>query len=82
MTGAGFHDYAGSVVVHSIGGVTFGGQLIGTVFAIVYGVVGGFITYKLFDIAFGIRLDEEDEFRGADLSVHSVVAYPEETINP
>jgi len=28
----------------------------------------------------GIRLSEEEEFRGADLSIHSVGAYPEEDL--
>jgi len=29
---------------------------------------------------FGFRLDEEDEFRGSDLSIHHITAYPEEKV--
>ncbi|MBE9504807.1 MAG: ammonium transporter [Proteobacteria bacterium] len=65
-----------------MGGVSFLGQLIGTSVAVVYAFAGGFIVYKLLDAVFGIRLNEDEEFRGADLSIHNIDAYPEETIKP
>jgi Amt family ammonium transporter len=70
----------GYKAVGGLGGITLAAQLIGTATAIIYAAIAGFVVYKLLDAGFGIRLDEEDEFRGADLAIHSIDAYPEETI--
>ena len=70
----------GYKAVGGLGGVTFAAQLLGTAFAAIYAFIGGLIVYKLLDITVGIRLSEEDEFRGADHAVHSIDAYPEETV--
>jgi Amt family ammonium transporter len=37
-------------------------------------LIGGFIVYGLVDKIVGIRLDEESEFNGADLSIHKIGA--------
>ncbi|BCB26954.1 transporter [Sulfurimicrobium lacus] len=60
-----------------VGGVSFGAQLIGTVLGIVIALAGGFIVYGLIRKLVGIRLDPEDEFNGADLSIHKISATPE-----
>jgi Amt family ammonium transporter len=60
-----------------VGGVSFGAQLIGTVLGIVIALTGGFIVYGLLRKLVGIRLDPEDEFNGADLSIHKISATPE-----
>jgi Amt family ammonium transporter len=41
-------------------------------------VAGGFIVYGIVKSTMGIRLSEEDEFRGADLSIHHISANPED----
>ena len=63
-----------------LGGVTFVSQFIGTATAAIYALFAGIVVYKLLDLGFGIRLNEDEEFRGADLSVHSIDAYPESRI--
>jgi Amt family ammonium transporter len=63
-----------------LGGVSFVSQLAGSLLAIVYALVTGFAVYKAIDAVSGFRLDEEQEFVGADLSVHSINAYPEENV--
>lgn len=55
-----------------LGGVSFTAQLIGTLAGIVVALVGGVIVYGLVSKFTNIRLSEEEEFKGADLSVHSI----------
>ena len=61
-----------------LGGVSFASQLIGTALAIAIALAGGFIVYGLLKATIGIRLSQEDEFRGADLSIHKISANSEE----
>jgi len=61
-----------------LGGVSFMSQLIGSIAGIVVAVVGGFIVYGLMHKIVGIRLDEESEYRGADLSIHKISATNED----
>ena len=60
-----------------MGGVSFVSQLIGTALGIVVAFVGGLLVYGLLKRSVGIRLSEEEEFRGADLSIHKIMAEPE-----
>lgn len=55
-----------------IGGVTFGAQLMGTLMGVIYATVAGFIVFGLLSKLVGVRLSEEDEFNGADLSIHKI----------
>ena len=59
-----------------VGGVTFLAQLVGTVSGVIVALVGGLIVYGLLRALVGIRLDREQEFRGADLSIHKIGAEP------
>ena len=60
-----------------IGGVSLASQLIGTVMGIVVAVVGGALVYGVLKRTVGIRLDQEQEYEGADLSIHKITATPE-----
>jgi Amt family ammonium transporter len=55
-------------------------QLVGSLLAVGYALVSGYVVYKLIDNISGFRLEEEQEFMGADLSVHQINAYPEENV--
>jgi Amt family ammonium transporter len=59
-----------------LGGVSFMSQLIGTALGVVIALVGGFAVYGTLKAVVGIRLSEEEEFDGADLSIHSISANP------
>ena len=59
-----------------MGGVTFMAQLAGTVIGVVVALAGGFIVYGIIKAMTGIRLSEEEEFQGADLSIHKISAEP------
>jgi Amt family ammonium transporter len=71
----------GSTALGGAGGVTFMAQLIGTLTGLAIAVAGGFIVYGALKATIGIRLSEEDEYRGADLSLHQISANPEEDMN-
>jgi Amt family ammonium transporter len=55
-----------------MGGVAFLSQLAGTVLGITVALGGGFLVYGLLKVTVGIRLDAEDEYNGADLTVHNI----------
>lgn len=57
-----------------LGGVSLGAQLVGTLMGIVIALIGGVLVYGLLKVLIGIRLDPEEEFYGADLSIHKVSA--------
>lgn len=63
-----------------MGGVSFMSQLIGSALGVVFAGASGFVVYGLLAKTIGIRLSEEEEFRGADLSIHQIGAYPEEDL--
>jgi Amt family ammonium transporter len=52
-------------------------QLAGTLLGIAVAVVGGLLVYGGIKAVSGIRLDEEQEFNGADLSTHHIYSEPE-----
>jgi Amt family ammonium transporter len=61
----------------AFGGVSFMSQLIGTLMGVGIALGGGFIVYGSLKRFVGIRLDAEEEFNGADLSIHKISATPE-----
>jgi ammonium transporter, Amt family len=70
----------GQKALGGMGGITLSTQLMGTLCAVVFALVNGFIVYGILNKTVGIRLEAEQEFAGADLSVHSIGAYPEDHI--
>jgi len=62
----------GAEAFGGLGGVSLMSQLIGTVAGITVALVGGFVVYGFVKAISGIRLDEEEEFNGADLSIHKI----------
>lgn len=61
-----------------MGGVSLMSQTIGTLAGVVFAGVSGLVVYGLLKATLGIRLDEEEEFNGADLTVHKVSATAEQ----
>jgi len=57
-----------------LGGVTFMSQLAGTLIGISIALVGGFAVYGVMKTLVGIRLSQEEEYEGADLSIHKIAA--------
>lgn len=63
-----------------MGGVSLLSQLFGTVLAIFIALAGGFLVYGVLKLLMGIRLSQEEEFNGADLSIHRISANSEENM--
>ncbi len=60
-----------------LGGVSFASQLLGTLLGVAIAFGGGALVYGLLKRTVGLRLDAEDEFNGADLSIHKISATPD-----
>jgi Amt family ammonium transporter len=56
-------------------------QLVGTLAGVVIALIGGYVVYGGLKAAIGIRLDAEEEFQGADLSIHKISATAERETN-
>lgn len=67
----------GAKAFGGMGGVSFMAQLIGTLLGVSIALIGGFLVYGAVKAAAGIRLDQEEEFNGADLTFHRITATPE-----
>jgi Amt family ammonium transporter len=67
----------GAKALGGIGGVAFGAQLVGTLAGIAVAVAGALLVYSVLQKAVGLRLDAEEEFNGADLTIHKITATPE-----
>lgn len=55
-------------------GISFMSQLIGTGLGVCIALAGGFIVYGTIKKLVGIRMGREEEFDGADLSIHKIVS--------
>jgi Amt family ammonium transporter len=64
-----------------MGGVSLLSQLAGTVMGVAVALIGGYVVYGLLKATLGLRLDPEEEFQGADLSIHRISSTPEREAN-
>jgi len=71
----------GQTAFGGLGGIAFMPQLLMTGLAIVIALVGGTLIYGALKATIGIRLDQEEEYNGADLSIHKITATPERETN-
>jgi Amt family ammonium transporter len=62
----------GTTALGGLGGISFMSQLLGTGLGVLIAVVGGALVYGVLKMLVGIRLSQEEEFDGADLSVHKI----------
>ncbi|RYG95321.1 MAG: ammonium transporter, partial [Alphaproteobacteria bacterium] len=60
-----------------MGGVSFMTQLLGTLVISAYALGAGFVLYLVSSKTLGVRLTDEQQRRGADLSIHSIGSEPE-----
>ena len=71
----------GSKALGDIGGVSFSAQLIGTLIGVGWAVTCGVVVYAGLKATLGLRLSQEEEYDGADLSIHRIGATPEREVN-
>lgn len=67
----------GAKSLGGLGNVAIVSQLIGTLLGVTVALAGGLIVYGALRLAVGLRLGPEEEFNGADLSIHRISATPE-----
>ncbi len=70
----------GAKAFGGLGGVSFGAQLVGTAIGVGVALAGGFIVYGLLKKTLGLRLSPEEEFNGADMSIHNIGATPDREV--
>ncbi len=71
----------GQTALGGIGGVSFMSQLVGSVAGAAFAFAAGLAIHGVLRVTLGLRLSQEQEFRGADLSLHSIGSTPEEDLS-
>jgi Amt family ammonium transporter len=71
----------GSKALGGLGGVSFGAQVIGTALGVGWALLAGFVVYGLIKAVTGLRLSQEEEYEGADLSIHRIGSTPDREVN-
>lgn len=66
----------GSAALGGTGQVAFMSQVIGTLMGVSIALAGGFLVYGTIKKLVGLRLSQEDEYQGADLSIHKIASEP------
>src|SRR5690606_29157592 len=71
----------GSKALGGLGGVSLGGQLFGTLLGVGWALLAGALLYGVLRSTMGLRLSQEEEFDGADLSIHKISLTPDREVN-
>ena len=71
----------GAKAFGGLGGVSLQAQLIGTAMGVVWALLGGIVVYGLLKATMGLRLSAEEEFEGADLSIHKIGSTPDREVS-
>jgi len=64
-----------------LGGVNVLAQLIGTLSGVAWATISSFLLYGLLKVTMGLRLSQEEEFEGADLSIHKINSSPDREVS-
>jgi Amt family ammonium transporter len=64
-----------------LGGVSWGAQCAGTLIGVTWAFFSGLLVYGVLKMTLGLRMSQEEEFDGADLSIHKISATPERETN-
>ncbi len=71
----------GQTALGGVGGVSFGAQVVGTLIGVVWALLSGLAIYGGIKCVTSLRLTLEEEFEGADLSIHRIGSTPERESN-
>jgi Amt family ammonium transporter len=67
----------GTQALGGLGGINLTAQLAGTALGVMWALVGGFVVYGILKMTIGLRMSQEEEFEGADLTIHKITASPD-----
>ena len=71
----------GAKALGGLGGVSLAAQFIGTAMGVAWAALMGLIVYGAIKKTMGLRMSQEEEFEGADLSIHKIGATPDREAN-
>jgi Amt family ammonium transporter len=71
----------GTQAFGGLGGINLTAQLAGTALGVLWALVGGFVVYGVLKMTLGLRMSQEEEFEGADLTVHKITASPDREVS-
>jgi Amt family ammonium transporter len=71
----------GTTSLGGLGGVSLGAQVLGTTMGVAWALAGGFVVYGTIKAVVGLRLSQEEEFEGADLSIHKIGSTPDREVS-
>ncbi len=71
----------GAKSLGGLGGVTMGAQVIGTLMGVGWAFLGGWVVYGVLKRVMGLRLSAEEEYEGADLSIHKIGSTPDREVS-
>ncbi len=71
----------GSKALGGLGGVNLSAQLLGTALGVAWALLSGWVIYAALKAIMGLRLSQEEEFEGADHSLHRIGATPDREVN-
>ena len=66
----------GQTALGGLGGVSFTAQAMGTLLGVVWALLSSVVLYGAIKYFVGLRLSQEEEFEGADLSIHKISSSP------
>ena len=64
----------GQAALGGMGGVSLMAQLLGTALGVLVALAGGALVYGTLKATMGLRLSEQEEYEGADMSIHRISA--------
>ena len=71
----------GTKALGGLGGVSLGAQAVGTLLGVAWALIGGVVVYGILKATMGLRLSQEEEFDGADLSIHKISLTTDREVN-
>ena len=71
----------GTQALGGMGGINFTAQLAGTALGVMWAVICGFVVYGVLKMTVGLRMSQEEEFEGADLTIHKITASPDREVS-
>ena len=71
----------GSKAMGGLGGISLSAQLIGTALGVAWALLGSLVIYGVLKATMGLRMTQEEEYDGADLSIHKISASPDREAN-
>jgi Amt family ammonium transporter len=71
----------GAQALGGLGGVSLAAQCLGTLLGIFWALLGSTVVYGILKMSMGLKLSPEEEYEGADLSVHKISATPDREVS-